>query len=205
MSRPATKKTAIEKAAIRLFARKGVMQTTVKDIAQEAGVTEGALYRHYPSKEDMAWRLFLQELSRFTPGLKDILSERGKSIHARMADAVRYTLAYNETLPEELAYVLLSRHSFSAELYVTEHDNPIELIRMALEQGMRSGEIAPCRADLLTAMVIGVVLHPIELQRYREITGAQPFDVPDKDLIIQSCLALLPTVSENAPTEIRTR
>ena len=58
MARPLKKKDDIEKAAIKLFATKGLARTVIKDIAREAEVTEGALYRHYTGKDEMAWKLF---------------------------------------------------------------------------------------------------------------------------------------------------
>jgi len=45
------RKTAIVKAALPLFARKGYAETTTKDLALAAGVSEPLLYRHFPSKE----------------------------------------------------------------------------------------------------------------------------------------------------------
>jgi AcrR family transcriptional regulator len=45
------RKTAIVKAALPLFARQGYAETTTKDLAQAAGVSEPLLYRHFPSKE----------------------------------------------------------------------------------------------------------------------------------------------------------
>jgi AcrR family transcriptional regulator len=45
------RKTAIVKAALPLFARKGYAETTTKDLARAAGVSEPLLYKHFPSKE----------------------------------------------------------------------------------------------------------------------------------------------------------
>ncbi len=45
------RKGAIVEAALPLFARKGFAQTTTKDLAQAAGVSEPLLYKHFPSKE----------------------------------------------------------------------------------------------------------------------------------------------------------
>ena len=66
MSRPATKKKLIEDAAIKLFATRGLPGTVIKEIAREADVTEGALYKHYRSKNEMAWQLFCRELKIFS-------------------------------------------------------------------------------------------------------------------------------------------
>ena len=45
----------IEKAAIRLFVEKGVAETSVRDIARAVDISEGALYRHFVSKDELVW------------------------------------------------------------------------------------------------------------------------------------------------------
>ena len=45
------RKAAIVQAALPLFARKGYAETTTKELARAAGVSEPLLYRHFPSKE----------------------------------------------------------------------------------------------------------------------------------------------------------
>jgi len=45
------RKLAIVQAALPLFARKGFAETTTKELAKAAGVSEPLLYRHFPSKE----------------------------------------------------------------------------------------------------------------------------------------------------------
>ncbi|WAZ21502.1 TetR/AcrR family transcriptional regulator [Streptomyces cinnabarinus] len=48
----ATRK-ALQEAAHRLFEERGYAQTTVRDIAAAAGVTERTFFRYFPSKEDL--------------------------------------------------------------------------------------------------------------------------------------------------------
>lgn len=43
--------------AARLFATRGYAQTTVRDIADEAGILSGSLYHHFDSKETMAFEV----------------------------------------------------------------------------------------------------------------------------------------------------
>ena len=45
-------------AAMKTFARKGVVDTTMQEIAAEAGLSAGAIYRYYPSKEHLLRAVF---------------------------------------------------------------------------------------------------------------------------------------------------
>ena len=42
-----SKKDKIKEVAIVLFSKKGIKATTIKDIAQAAKITEGAIYKHF--------------------------------------------------------------------------------------------------------------------------------------------------------------
>ena len=57
-------------AALALFASKGVDGATVRDIAQAVGVSEGALYRHFRSKEEIARDIFA---TRYAALARDVL------------------------------------------------------------------------------------------------------------------------------------
>jgi AcrR family transcriptional regulator len=49
-------------AAAALFTHYGFDKTTVSDIAAEAGVSKGAIYLHFESKENLLEALLLREL-----------------------------------------------------------------------------------------------------------------------------------------------
>jgi len=49
----ATRRDELLGIAAQLFARNGYSQTTVRDIADEAGILSGSLYHHFDSKETM--------------------------------------------------------------------------------------------------------------------------------------------------------
>ncbi len=54
----AENRIAILEAASRLFRKRGIDGVGVADIAKEAGLTHGALYAHFPSKEVLAAEAF---------------------------------------------------------------------------------------------------------------------------------------------------
>jgi AcrR family transcriptional regulator len=47
------RRKAIVAAAVPLFARKGFSGTTTKELAEAAGISEGLLFRHFPSKKHL--------------------------------------------------------------------------------------------------------------------------------------------------------
>lgn len=49
----AATRAALQDAALRLFEQNGYAETTVRDIATAAGVTERTFFRYFPSKEDL--------------------------------------------------------------------------------------------------------------------------------------------------------
>jgi AcrR family transcriptional regulator len=53
------RKAEILSAALPVFAMKGFAATTTKDLAQAAQVSEGLLYKHFPSKENLYFELGL--------------------------------------------------------------------------------------------------------------------------------------------------
>ncbi|MEJ5186780.1 MAG: TetR/AcrR family transcriptional regulator [Candidatus Geothermincolales bacterium] len=55
----------IKEAALRLFSEKGFHDTTVQDIAEEAGLGKGTIYWYWDSKEDLAFSLVEDMLSAF--------------------------------------------------------------------------------------------------------------------------------------------
>ena len=73
--KPDTKRPMIVRVATSLFAAKGIDGTSMRDIADGAGVREAAIYRHFASKDDLAREIFLSwygwyclELQRITSG-----------------------------------------------------------------------------------------------------------------------------------------
>ena len=65
------RKLAIVQAALPLFARKGFAETTTKELARAANVSEPLLYKHFPSKE----ALYL-EIQNFTCKADDPVVQR---------------------------------------------------------------------------------------------------------------------------------
>lgn len=66
-----TKKLAqIDESALELFSKKGFSNTSSKEIAQAAGVSEGTIFKHYKTKESMLVNLLLKCVAFIIPVMK---------------------------------------------------------------------------------------------------------------------------------------
>lgn len=83
---------ALRHAADRLFAEQGYAQTTVRDIAEAAGVTERTFFRYFGGKEELiiddalSWLPLLQEHVRDRPAEEDPVSALRNAVLSLAAD-----------------------------------------------------------------------------------------------------------------------
>jgi len=71
-------------AALEVFWRKGVTSASLQEIAEEAGVTRGALYWHFANKEAFFEALFVRQQADFIAFLT-----RGLCVRVRMCGNTR--------------------------------------------------------------------------------------------------------------------
>jgi TetR/AcrR family transcriptional regulator, regulator of mycofactocin system len=94
--RPVTSRFEIEHIALDLFTEHGFDTTTVDDIAAAAGIGRRTFFRYYPSKNDIPWGAFDEQLD----GMRDTFAALppGLPVLAGVRAAV---LAFNEVHPDE--------------------------------------------------------------------------------------------------------
>lgn len=145
---------------MRLFVEKGVKETTIRDIASAAGIAEGTLYRHYTSKDELAWRLFFENYTAIGRTLGEIQRSQ-QGVHNKISAIIRYFCAVFDRDAVMFNYLFLARHQYMLRM-TPRMPNPYLVIRSVIREGMSRGEIPKKELDLVTSMVLGVVLQPID-------------------------------------------
>jgi AcrR family transcriptional regulator len=157
----------IMRAAIRLFISQGIDGTTTKDIARAAGVAEGALYRHFKSKNDLAWNIFQTHLDQFTNELAGkVLSQDGAK--NRIDTFVRESFAAYASDPELFTYLILREHH-ELEKYAERFQHPGHLAIKIIEDGQKAGEIHAGDALLLGSLFVGAVIRVCVVKMYGDL------------------------------------
>ncbi|MFY2562523.1 TetR/AcrR family transcriptional regulator [Corallococcus terminator] len=80
--RSARTRVDILEAAITLFAKRGFLATTMADLARAIRMTPGALYWHFPTKEDLLLAAIDELHQRYVDAFVDVISEY-RSLSAR--------------------------------------------------------------------------------------------------------------------------
>jgi AcrR family transcriptional regulator len=153
---PAKKK--ILTSALKLFVDRGLGETTVRDIAAEAGYTNPALFKHFDSKETLALHLFEScYLALFQAASKAI------GEHERFKPRQRALIeALVRALHEDSAAVLFSQENlrllWPRLSAATRKHSILALIRKMLEDGQREGRVTDeIDIEILTVAWIGTM------------------------------------------------
>ena len=149
-------------AATRLFADQGYDRTSVQEIVEAAGVTKGALYHYFGSKEDLLQEVYArllrlqQERLDMYAGSQEPVEER---LRAAAADVVVTTI---ENL-DDASIFFRSMHQLSPEKNKqvrAERRRYHERFRALVEEGQRSGVFTrDIPADLVVDYHFGSVHH----------------------------------------------
>ena len=200
MTKPITKLRSIEDTAIRLFASKGIKEVTIKDIAKEAECSEGALYRHYTGKGEMAWKLYTREVEKFGATLRTVLQEKG-SFSGRLKSAVELFYSFFDEDPLTFTFILLSEYNFPLEKKGALDTNPYNLFFKFIEEGVKNGEFGIRDHKLGAAMVLGSVLQPATLKASGRFERGRMSEKTHE--VVEGCLRVLQV--ENSATKILRR
>lgn len=76
--------------ALDLAREGGIAGLTVRALADRAGFTEAALYRHYPSKQALLLALMARIEERLLPPARELAEERDRPARERLARVVRF-------------------------------------------------------------------------------------------------------------------
>ena len=159
----------IERAALDLFIHEGVDAATTREIAEKAGVSEGALYRHYKGKDELALSLFMETHNRLGEMMAEALSGDG-TLEEKVLAAVR---AYCELADED--FLLFSFHLVSLNRFLPydkkRADDPVSITERIISALMDEGVIPMGNAPLKAAMALGVVMQAGQNKIYNRLPG----------------------------------
>ncbi len=148
----------IVEAAVKLFAGRGFHGTSMRAIAGAAGVSIGAIYHHFPSKDAVFLAILREEYERRREAIEELKSfglppqemvRRIAQLHfellERRRDSVRLL---SQMLPRE--HPRLRRELEDLEEEFAGH------VAHLLEEGMEEGEVRQCHSWIAAYALLGM-------------------------------------------------
>ena len=179
-------KERIGRAALSLFVEQGVAGTSIREIAAKAGLSLGAMYNHYPSKEELAWTLFSEGFSTIGCELWRIAREE-PSLAQQLRAMIRFVFGEFDADPERVSFVFHERHQHLQRVG-RRLANPYLSFRTVIAEAMRRGEIPRRSPELAAALVTGAVIQIIDTRMLDRLKGGLS---GLGDEVATRCMALL--------------
>ncbi|HRQ37642.1 MAG TPA: TetR/AcrR family transcriptional regulator [Chloroflexota bacterium] len=162
-------------AARTLFTEKQYADVSLREITEAAGVTKGALYHHFATKEE----LYLQTVYRCLDEVKETIQDsmrnsRGEScrnrLHLSLASFLRLPFESLSIMRSIRRNINVFQEPVRTELIRTYQAALPEQIELLLREGMTNGEVISMDARLLSWQHVAVV--EVSLHEYgRERLG----------------------------------
>lgn len=179
MARPRSddKRQRIQKAAVKVFARKGYFAARVSEIAKKAGVADGTIYLYFKSKEDILVRLFDETMAAQAEEMRKVVRSLPTAAARLLALAERHLRVLGENRELAVVFQVELRQSiqFMERFTAGWLKGYFALITEVIEQGQREGVL---RADLNRKVATKAFFGALDEMVTSWIIGGKGYDLP---------------------------
>lgn len=158
MGRP-TRKDLILEVAVRLFSERGFHGTTIREIAEEAGMLSGSLYAHIQTKEDLLYEVVGQAADRFLGAIEPLVAAdlpakeklrqamvaHAEVVAASRAHATVFMHEWKALTPDRRAEIAARRKAYEQHLAQIIHE------------GALRGEFGPIDQRMARLLILSAV------------------------------------------------
>jgi AcrR family transcriptional regulator len=183
MARP-SRQEDIRQAALSCFARLGYDGTRVRHIADEAGLSEAALYRHWKSKEELAAELFADGMRDYAAQLEAAANQPGATAE-RVTRLIERMIGLYREQPHLSVFLIEQQPRFLAAL-PPRFPYPLHVFERVVKSGQRKREVKRGDSRLIAAIALGCATRPILVSRYSQRWELDAGDPKQQELIAES-------------------
>jgi AcrR family transcriptional regulator len=158
-SEGARTEAAIREAAVALIARHGFEGVSMRRLAEEVGVQAGALYRYFPTKQDLLASMMREHLRHLIRSWTEARPSSVGPVEELVAFA-RFHVRYHMDRRDEVFINYMELRSLSGENaaeIVTLRKTYEHELRGILRRGARAGAFRACDAAVTAMALIGML------------------------------------------------
>jgi AcrR family transcriptional regulator len=182
---PLTRKQILD-ASLKLFSEKGFARTSVRDIAQAAGITDAAIYYHFNSKRDLFDALidergFTQALENLENADIERVGFGPREALVGLATGALDFIYQNKDVMKVLMLEAMAEDEVAAEEYRTLRDRWERALASILQQYAGQGVLRTEAVDELATQIVVTVIGAFA--DYMMTPDAnRPADTPPREL-----------------------
>jgi len=152
----ARRRKEIFHASVHLFLKKGFNETSMREIAEAAGIGKSTLYDYFPSKDDILLSFVEDELQTLTDRMKEIGQQDIGAMQKlrQMMYAYMDYLAANEDFFIKLSYQVQRMAQESTERIQRKRHALQDVLRATVEEGIRTGSFRAVNSLLATRVIL---------------------------------------------------
>lgn len=153
------RKNQILEAAIAVFARRGFDEARMDDIAQEAGLSKGALYLYYKSKDAIIGAILKLVFSRAMNKLQGFLdNESEKSARELLTQLNHYYISEMKWMASLMPisfqfYAVAARQKEVRQFLRQYFKDYIHVLAAIIQRGIDHGELRPANAETVAISI----------------------------------------------------
>jgi len=193
--RPESRPHELLDAALRVFAERGYRNTRIDDVAEAAGVTKGAIYHYFATKEELLLRAIESYHDRTFGAIDEILRDAAGPVSARIRLMMRKAFGPTDPTGQRMTLALILqgvRHDVPLAHRHWLRGGPIKgwrLLESLIEEGKSTGEF---RADVDAEVAARVMIAGLITQLvWQPIASDVPELQIDIDRLIDSSVEFL--------------
>ncbi|MGN7469535.1 TetR/AcrR family transcriptional regulator [Brevibacillus sp. SAFN-007a] len=161
------KQRNILRASVKLFAEKGFHASSTSEIAKEAGVAEGTIFRHYKSKKDILLAVVAPVLVKFAApfilkDVREIFKEQAQKPFAEIVTELYRNRLNLVVANEKHIRILLQEAFFHDEireaLIATVFEDAKVMAQKLIEAKVDAGELRPLPSQAVFRAVLSAML-----------------------------------------------
>mgnify|MGYP001605212407 FL=1 len=193
--RPESRPQELLDAALGVFAERGYRNTRIDDVAEAAGVTKGAVYHYFATKEELLLRAIESYHDRAFGEIDAVLRDARGPVSARIRLMMRKAFGATDSRGQRMTLALILqgvRHDLPIAHQHWLRGGPIKgwrLLESLIEEGKATGEF---RADVDAEVAARVIIAGLITQIvWQPIASDVPELAIDVDRLIDSAVELL--------------
>lgn len=159
MSKVEKSKEKIIAATVRVAMDKGFANVRTADISREAGVSEGLIFKYFPTKKHLFTIIINDNIERLKNGVEKIINDQDLNPTSKIISLVNFH--FNFFTVDRNIVQLIFGHSerkslIDVESVIQQGVHPyIQLIVRILDEGIANGEFRPFNPEVSALMIIG--------------------------------------------------